>query len=334
MAEKSDLGVAKKQISWVNSDELEAESVYILDDMNVEDGMNVNDGVNVNGGVCSSNGSLEPYIGMEFEDVEDTQTFYKAYARRKCFAIRTNHTRLSKDDKTLCAVDYVCIRAGFRSVSRKEKDRTHPQPVETKIRCKAIMGIKKNDEKWIVNKFVIEHNHILLAPRSTRLLRGHRGVTKVQKKLIMTLNEFDVPTRKIISVLSKESGGDFNVGCIGKDVENYLGSKRRKIFEEGDAQRLYSYFIDWQLKEPGFVYSMQVDKDVCMGSCFWADARSRAAYQYFRDVVTFDVTYLTNIYKMSFVPFSGINHHHQTIMFGCALLVNETVESYTWLLRI
>ena len=105
-----------------------------------------------------------------------------------------------------------------------------------------------------------------------------------------------------MSVLSKESGGDFNVGCISKDVENYLGTKRRKIFEEGNAQRLYSYFIDWQLKELEFVYSMQVDKDRCMGSGFWADARSRSAYQYFGDVVTFDATYLTNIYKMPFVP--------------------------------
>ncbi|KAF5463610.1 hypothetical protein F2P56_013769 [Juglans regia] len=149
----------------------------------------------------------------------------------------------------------------------------------------------------------------------------------------MTLNESGVPTRKIMSVLSKEAGGDFNVGCIGKDVENYLGNKRRKLFEEGDAQRLYAYFFDRQCKEPGFVYSMQVDENGCMGSCFWADARSRASYQYFGDVVTFDATYLTNIYKMPFVPFSGVNHHHQTIMFGCALLVNETAESYVWLLR-
>ncbi|XP_042983183.1 protein FAR1-RELATED SEQUENCE 5-like [Carya illinoinensis] len=229
-------------------------------------------------------------------------------------------------------IDYVCTREGFRRVSRNVTDRILPEPAETKIGCKAIMGIKKGGEKWIVNKFVFGHNHILLTPRSTSFLRGHRGVTKVQKKLIMTLNEFGVPTRKIMSVLSQDSGSEFNVGCIGKDVENYMGSKRRKIFE-GDAQRLYSYFLDRQLKEPRFVFSMQVDNDECMGSCFWADARSRTAYQYFGDVVTFDDTYLTNIYKMSFVPFSGVNHHHQTIMFSCALLVNETAESYTWLLR-
>ncbi|XP_042950255.1 protein FAR1-RELATED SEQUENCE 5-like [Carya illinoinensis] len=85
--------------------------------------------------------------------------------------------------------------------------------------------------------------------------------------------------------------------------------------------------------ESGFVYSIQVDENGCIGSCFWADARSRAAYQYFGDVVTFDATYLTNLYKMPFVPFFGVNHHHQTIIFDCALLVNETGESYVWLLR-
>ncbi|XVF54393.1 hypothetical protein PTKIN_Ptkin05aG0177300 [Pterospermum kingtungense] len=62
------------------------------------------------------------------------------------------------------------------------------------------------------------------------------------------------------------------------------------------------------------------------------DGRSKMAYQHFGDVVTFDATYLTNQYGMAFVPFTGVNHHHQSIMFGCALLVNETAESYIWLL--
>jgi hypothetical protein len=36
---------------------------------------------------------------------------------------------------------------------------------------------------------------------------------------------------------------------------------------------------------------------------------------------------------MPFVPFTGVNHHHQSMMFGRALLINETTESYTWLLK-
>ncbi|KAG6730868.1 hypothetical protein I3842_01G101000 [Carya illinoinensis] len=312
----------------IEDDTIETDSGVQQDDMNVEDCVNVEDGVDVGDGInnisSSSSGVFEPFVGKEFDEVEDAQAFYKT----------TNHTRLSKEDRKLILVEYVCSREGFRRESWKQIERKISEPAETKIGCKATMCIKKDCEKWTVCKFVREHNHELLTPRSTSLLRGHKGVTRVQKKLILTLNESGVPTRKIMSVLSKESGGDFNIGCIGKDVENYLGNKRRKLFEEGDAQRLYAYFLDRQCKEPGFVYSIQVDENGCMESCFWADARSRAAYQYFGDVVTFDATYLTNIYKMPFEPFSGVNHHHQTIMFGCALLVNETAESYIWLLRI
>ena len=103
-----------------------------------------------------------------------------------------------------------------------------------------MMCVKKDGEKWIVYKFVPEHNYKLLTPRSTSLLRRYREVTHVQKKLILSLNESDVSIRIIMSVLSKESSDDFNIDCIGKDVENYLRNKRRKLFEEGDAQKLYA----------------------------------------------------------------------------------------------
>jgi len=36
---------------------------------------------------------------------------------------------------------------------------------------------------------------------------------------------------------------------------------------------------------------------------------------------------------MHFVPFTRVNLHHQSVMFWCALLENETAESYTWLLK-
>ncbi|KAG2708163.1 hypothetical protein I3760_05G179300 [Carya illinoinensis] len=293
---------------------VEERDQVVEDRVNVKYGVNVEvkDGDEVNKISSLSSSLIEPFVGKEFDEVEDAQAFYKA----------ANHTRLSRGDRKLILVEYVCSREGFRHESWKQLERKISEPAETKIGCKATMYIKKDCQKWTVCKFIHEHNHELLTPRSTSLFRGHRGVTRS-----------GVPIRKIILVLSKESSGDFNIGCIGKDVENYLGNKRMKLFEEGDAQRLYAYFLYRQCKEPGFMYFIQVDENGCMGSCFWADARSRATYQYFRDVVTFDATYLTNIYKMPFMPFSGVNHHHQNIMFSCALLVNEIAESYIWLLR-
>nr|KAJ0203496.1 hypothetical protein LSAT_V11C500292580 [Lactuca sativa] len=44
-----------------------------------------------------------------------------------------------------------------------------------------------------------------------------------------------------------------------------------------------------------------------------------------------DVTYMTNKFKMHFAPFTGVNHHGQSILFGGALLANEKEETFEWL---
>ncbi|KAK6794317.1 hypothetical protein RDI58_007770 [Solanum bulbocastanum] len=70
-----------------------------------------------------------------------------------------------------------------------------------------------------------------------------------------------------------------------------------------------------------------------LANCFWVDARSRIAYKNSGEVVVFDPTYLTKKYKMPFVPFTGVNNHHQSILFGCALLWDETQDTFEWLLH-
>ena len=107
-----------------------------------------------------------------------------------------------------------------------------------------MIGLKKVDDTWIVCKFVEGHNHELLTPKSTSLLRGHRVITSAQKNLIDTLYESSIAPSKIISVLSKKSGGDYNVGCIPADIQKILGNKRRKLLQDGDVQGMYKYFIE------------------------------------------------------------------------------------------
>ncbi|KAK5785915.1 hypothetical protein PVK06_040537 [Gossypium arboreum] len=94
------------------------------------------------------------------------------------------------------------------------------------------MGLKKVEGKWIESKFVDKHNYELLTPKSTSFLRRHKKIT-TQKNLINTFNEAGVPTQKIISVLSQGSGGHCNIGCTSIDIQNYLGNKRKKLFEKG-----------------------------------------------------------------------------------------------------
>jgi zinc finger SWIM domain-containing protein 3 len=51
----------------------------------------------------------------------------------------------------------------------------------------------------------------------------------------------------------------------------------------------------------------------------------------FGDVVSFEPTFQTNKFEMTFAPFLGTNHHKQTIIFGATLIFNEIIKSFVWL---
>ena len=48
----------------------------------------------------------EPHLDMVFENLEAARAYYNAYARRKGFSIRVNHTRKNKD-KIRVGIEYV-----------------------------------------------------------------------------------------------------------------------------------------------------------------------------------------------------------------------------------
>ncbi|MGV7959431.1 hypothetical protein PJP14_29455, partial [Mycobacterium kansasii] len=83
-----------------------------------------------------------------------------------------------------------------------------------------------------------------------------------------------------------------------------------------------------QVDDPSFFYAIQVDEDDQITNMFWTDTKSIMDYNVFGDVVCFDTTYRINSYGRPFVPFIGVNHHKQTIIFGGALLYDETIESF------
>lgn len=44
----------------------------------------------------------------------------------------------------------------------------------------------------------------------------------------------------------------------------------------------------------------------------------------------FDTTYTTNLYKMPFGLFVGVNNHYQTVIFAGILMREETIEGFNW----
>ncbi|KAH9653775.1 protein FAR1-RELATED SEQUENCE [Citrus sinensis] len=128
-----------------------------------------------------------------------------------------------------------------------------------------------------------------------------------------------------------DAGGFENVSFLERDARNHVDKVRRLRLGEGDAIAIQRYFQKMQTENDGFYFSIDLDEEGRLKNVFWADLRSRATYKDFGDIVTFDTTYLTNKYDMSFAHFVGVNHHGQSILLGCGLISHEDIETFTWL---
>lgn len=280
--------------------------------------------------------NLEPYEGMEFESEEAAKAFYNSYARRVGFSTRVSMSRRSRRDGAIIQRSFVCAKEGFRvdkDKTARPDTRVKRPRAETRVGCKAMLVVKIRDSgRWVVSTFLKEHNHELVPPDKVHCLRSHRHVSGSAKSLIDTLQGAGIGPSGIMSALVKEYGGISNVGFTERDCRNYMRSSRQRALG-GDTQLLLDYLRNKQAENPEFFYAVQGDEDQCMSNIFWADPKARTNYTYFGDTVTFDTTYRSNRYRLPFAPFTGVNHHGQPLLFGCALLINESEGSFIWLFK-
>lgn len=178
----------------------------------------------------------------------------------------------------------------------------------------------------------LAHNHELVPPEKVHCLRSHRHVYGPACSLIDTLQAAGMGPSEVMSVLIKESGSITNVGFTKVDCQNYMSSSRQRTLGSG-GQRVFDYLKRMQEEDPGFFCAVQGDIDNTSGNIFWADANSKVNYNYFGDTVSFDTTYRTNRYRVPFAPFTRLNHHEQPVLFGCAVLLNESESSFVWLFQ-
>ena len=99
----------------------------------------------------------------------------------------------------------------------------------------------------------------------------------------------------------------------------------------GQAGSMLKYFQEKIAENPSLQYALQMGCEEQIANIFWADARMIMDYAYFGDVVSFDTTFGTNKESRPFGVFVGFNHFRETVVFGVALLFDETFESFKWL---
>ncbi|GAB2279733.1 cyclin-dependent kinase inhibitor far1 [Dionaea muscipula] len=274
----------------------------------------------------------EPHNGIEFESHEAAYKFYQEYAKSMGFTTSIKNSRRSKKSKDFIDAKFACSRYGITPDS--DSASTSRRPLIKKTDCKASMHVKRNRlGKWVIHEFIKEHNHELL-PALAYHFQIQRNVKLAEKNNLDILHAVSERTKKMYVEMSKQRGRCQSVGLSKGESGHHFGNGRRLVLDhEGDSQVLLDYFTHMRKEKPQFFYAIDLNEEQQLRNLLWIDAKSRADYTSFSDVVSFDTTYIRNNDKLPLALFIGANNHFQPILLGCALVADQSAATFLWLMK-
>ncbi|CAL5375624.1 unnamed protein product [Camellia sinensis] len=300
-----------------NSDQmLEIESNYH------EDGGDCDTTIDQNG----VKGYHPPVVGLEFESYDDAYNYYNCYAKELGFAIRVKSSWTKRNSREKRGAVLCCNCEGFKTIKEASTRRK-----ETRTGCLAMIRLRLvESNRWRVDEVKLEHNH-LFDPERAQNSKSHKKMDAGAKRKLEPSIDVEVRTIKLYRTPVVDTAGYGS--SSEREVSNHVDESKRLKLKKGDAQVIHNYFCRMQLTNPNFFYVMDINDEGHLRHLFWIEPRSRAAYGYFGDVVALDTTCMSRKYEVPLVSFVGVNHHGQSILLGCGLLADETLETYVWLLR-
>ncbi|XP_074346551.1 protein FAR1-RELATED SEQUENCE 5-like [Apium graveolens] len=275
-----------------------------------------------------------PYLNQIFQSVDEVGHFFRAYALRNGFAIKIQVSHRNKDNEIYGRL-YVCRLYGKSAVAESSQNKRRRE-VLPNSECKVRMYVNYQKKKrlWDVTSLELVHNHGLVSPSKMNLVQCERHVNTATRSLIKTLYGSGVRNCQVMNVIGNIHGGNDKVGFNVQHVRNVLRDERKKRFEISDAQAGLD-LLHRLHEESGSKYFIrtEVDEENHLKCLVWIDPRCIMACQNFGDVMAFDTTYRTNRYAMPFFPFTGVNHHYQSVIFGFLLMRDEHASTFEWILR-
>ncbi|KAL4287985.1 hypothetical protein AHAS_Ahas19G0240900 [Arachis hypogaea] len=269
-----------------------------------------------------------PRVGMRFAQLKMAHDFYVTYAKKAGFATKIRTTTFDKITKAPINQAIHCNRDGIRESRVKAPTRKN---TISAAGCKARIYVKfdKDVQDWVLLKVDLMHSHPC-SPKKAVYYHEYRQLTMHAKCVIEDNDEAGIRPNKTFLALSNEAGGPSNLGFSEKDLRNYITVRLRTSNVNADVREMMRYFRRMKDINPNFFYAVKLDDECKFKSAVWVDARCRASYEYYGDVVSVDSTYSTNRHGLPFVSFVGVNHHGRSTLLGCVLLGNEEIRSYEW----
>uniref|UniRef100_A0A8I7BB20 FAR1 domain-containing protein n=1 Tax=Hordeum vulgare subsp. vulgare TaxID=112509 RepID=A0A8I7BB20_HORVV len=261
---------------------------------------------------------------MQFLSEEEAYLFYNKYACSLGFSIRRGNQHKVKNSSTIQQRTFTCSRQGVHAEDKREDKFNYSRP-ETRCGCDARMKISLTNGIYYVYEFKEAHNHSLATGNMSQYLRSHRKVTEAQLANAEVAKSVGISNKATIDLMTKEACGPENLGFISTDMKNRVYSKRTLKAKVGDTGGVLELWRR-RFQKMSFFYSIQVYKDDLITNIFWTDSKMVSDYALFGDVICFDTTYRKLDDGRPFGLIVGVNNHKKTIVFGTALLYDETVE--------
>ncbi|XP_016164230.1 protein FAR1-RELATED SEQUENCE 5-like [Arachis ipaensis] len=270
-----------------------------------------------------------PYVGLRFNSLQRAQEFYSNYAKKVGFVTRIRNTNFDKTRKELKVPinqSIHCSREGYRESRVKAAIRVKRI---TTAGCKARMYVMldRHNDNWLVTKLELKHTHACSAEQAVHYSE-YRELTMHAKCVIQNNDEAGIRPNKTYLALANEVGGSSKLGYSEKDVRNYITRNLRCADVNEDVKEMIRYFMRMRDINPNFFYAVDVDETNKFKSAIWVDARCRASYEYFGDVVSFDTTYRRNKHGLPFASFVGVitaSPHYLDVL--CWAIITDQCKS-------
>ncbi|KAL4278814.1 hypothetical protein GQ457_03G033600 [Hibiscus cannabinus] len=237
---------------------------------------------------------------LKWASIEECIEFYYTYAKVKGFGVRKGTSVKSRTDGHLILKTLMCHKQGARCEkwNNLPTRRRVVKPI-SRVGCLARIQFKYHEQYkiWKVQKFHAEHNHEMVKPKHVPYIRSFRKISDANQVKISSMHNSGIAPNRMMQSFVNEASSLENVGFIQKDLYNFVDKIKREEAKDGDAEMVMAYLYE------------------------------------FGQVLVFDTTYKCNAYNKPFVVLVGVNHHRNTVVFGCALIVNEKEDTYVWVLE-
>jgi hypothetical protein len=150
--------------------------------------------------------------------------------------------------------------------------------------------------------------------------------------MIRYLRENNVSLSKTHCILGSIFGSVKDLPFTKRSLRTICDQIARDQMDD-DVKKTLEVFRKMRDEDPQFAFSIDLDGMNRVKSLIWTNSRSKMQYACFGDVVTFDTTFCTNIYRMPFGLFVGVNNHFQSTIYVGVLMRDETEKSFEWVYR-